>query len=73
MEDIDVGVSKSLDDALQEYLDLALERIDKAIELLHKAEVAYTLSKACKNRGKIDVYRAKGTVHLERAKELLLK
>jgi len=73
METMDVGVMKSLDVALEEYLDASLEKIDKIMELLHKAEVEYTLSKAAKDKAKRDAHRAKGTIHLERAKELFLK
>ena len=73
METVDTGITKSLDEALDEYLDSALEKIDKVINLLHEAEVAYTLSKAHEDKRKKDVYRSKGTIYLEQAKELLLK
>lgn len=70
------------DEALDVYIDEALEKISKGMDLLMSAEEAYTMSKACKPkerskesrrewRERRDGFRAQGTAALFEAQELL--
>lgn len=72
------------DEALEAYIDKALEKIGKGIDLLMSAEEAYTRSKACKPkerskeahmewRERRDGFRAQGTAALFEAQELLFE
>lgn len=69
-----------LDLTLDKYIETALEKISKGIDLLMAAEEAYTLSKACKPgkekdkdewRKRRDGFRAQGNIALFEAQELL--
>lgn len=73
-----------MDDALDKYIDGALESIAQGIDLLMTAEEAYTMSKACKPKDKSkqgrdewrkrrDGFRAQGSEALFKAQELLFK
>ena len=71
-------VTSSNDDAINNYIDLSLEKVSKIIELLVEAEEAYSLSRVCEHRraidddwrGRRDGLRAEGTVLLHKATEL---
>ncbi len=69
------------DDAMDMYIDKALERTAKGIDLLMAAEEAYTRSKACKPekskdkdewRKRRDGFLAEGNIALYKAQDLLL-
>ena len=67
----------STDKALDNYLEESMEKLEKIIDLLVKAEEAYAMSKGVNREDKDwkkrrDGFRAEGTDYLNRAKVLFL-